>query len=68
MTRFAQYDDERTVIAFHVSEIADPPEGAQVVEITEAEHIMLLEGASKGARPFIDDDGKPALADPPEGS
>lgn len=38
---------------------------ADAVEITEAEHALLLEGQSQGKRIVADANGRPMLADPP---
>ena len=65
--RFAVYNETRDVVAFYDSDLAMPPEGAQFVEITTADHHALLDSLSKGGRGYIDEDGKPQTVLPGEG-
>ncbi|SMG09226.1 hypothetical protein [Paraburkholderia susongensis] len=59
--KYAEYDDQRTVTAFYDSDLCDPPEGSQYVAISDADHVMLLDGGSKGGRMMIDEGGTPRV-------
>lgn len=49
---------------FYTREIHGDNIPADAVEITEAEHAVLIEGQSQGKRIVADDAGRPYLADP----
>lgn len=61
--KFAEYDVQRSIVAFYDEAISALPSDAQLVVITDEQHQALLAGQSKGRRLAVDEDGVPVLTD-----
>ncbi|MGV2287270.1 phage tail assembly chaperone [Trinickia sp. YCB016] len=61
--KFAEYDAQRSIVAFYDEAISVLPGDAQLVAITDEQHQALLAGQSKGRRLAVDENGVPVLTD-----
>ena len=55
----------KTTGGFYTREIHGDNISADAVEITDAEHVALIEGQAQGKRIVADENGRPILQDPP---
>jgi hypothetical protein len=68
--KLAAFDASRTIVAFYDDTISPAPDGANTIELTDAQYRMLLDGQATGRRMAVDDDNAPTLLDrlPPSDS
>ncbi|HDR9024825.1 TPA: phage tail protein [Burkholderia vietnamiensis] len=63
--KFAAFDTQGNITAFYDSIDSPPPDGADVVSISDDEWRQLIDGMSHGKRASLGDNRRPVLVDMP---